>query len=488
MANPALVGAGIGAAFAVPALALFSDVAFSFYRGQAEHLSLLTPEHLLTVALPVACLLAGYVFVDRVLLSPYRNLIKDIKIIALGSVETGQFSSMPELQAISQMMTAQKNEAHQLQNALSYSQAELQKARQDAQAAEKASRDAKAAQDHMIETVGVALKALRDGDMTFRLEEAFPLQYERLRHDFNDAAKDLQEVLSGLSASVATISSGSTEIASAADDLAMRTEQQVIRLEETTASVENVTATVQKTATATAHASEVAVQTRERAEKSGAVVIAAMSAMRDIQQSSSQIGQILGLIDDIAFQTNLLSLNAGVEAARAGDAGRGFAVVASEVRALAQRSAEAAKEIKSLILSSTQQVGKGTALVQETGSAMEMIVTNVSEISVLIGEIATAAQSQANNLSEISISIGQMDQNTQQNAAMVEEATAASHNLSGEAKELVRLLKHFRVGAYYEFEGEPSPLRVVNSENNSNAFVREDSHPVIDDGWEEFRE
>ncbi len=182
--------------------------------------------------------------------------------------------------------------------------------------------------------------------------------------------------------------------------------------------------------------------------------------MGGIEKSSQQIGQIIGVIDEIAFQTNLLALNAGVEAARAGDAGRGFAVVASEVRALAQRSAEAAKEIKALISASAQQVGSGVKFVGETGEALSRIVAQVAEINSAVGEIASAAQEQATGLAEVNTAVNQMDQVTQQNAAMVEQSTAASHALAGEAEELARLTGRFQLGQ--EEGGMPAnvePLR-----------------------------
>jgi methyl-accepting chemotaxis protein len=166
--------------------------------------------------------------------------------------------------------------------------------------------------------------------------------------------------------------------------------------------------------------------------------------MSGIEQSSRQIGQIIGVIDEIAFQTNLLALNAGVEAARAGDAGRGFAVVAQEVRALAQRSAEAAKEIKGLISSSAQQVASGVSLVGETGAVLEKIVVQVAEINAVVGEIAASAQEQATGLNQVNTAVNQMDQVTQQNAAMVEESTAASHALAHEADALSKLVGRFR--------------------------------------------
>ncbi|MBF0864192.1 MAG: methyl-accepting chemotaxis protein [Gluconobacter potus] len=367
----------------------------------------------------------------------------------------------------------------QAQSALAAVRVEAEDARQSA-------REEASEHERVIAVLGNAMASLRDGELDFRLEEALPDRYDRLRQDFNDTASSLQKMMVSLNDSISTISSGSAEIASAADDLARRTELQVARLEETTVSVGNVTETVRKTAAASVHASEVASQTRDRAERSGEVMAAATAAMQDIQQSSIHIAQILGLIDDIAFQTNLLALNAGVEAARAGDAGKGFAVVAAEVRALAQRSADAAKEIKGLITSSTQQVSRGSSLVEETGGAMKSIVENVSEISVLIGEIATAARSQANDLSEISVAVSQMDQNTQQNAAMVEEATAASHNLSAEARELVGSLQRFRLKSLHDAEKPLFESEMPASDLPSSQWGNE-SFQTSDEGWEEFR-
>jgi methyl-accepting chemotaxis protein len=188
------------------------------------------------------------------------------------------------------------------------------------------------------------------------------------------------------------------------------------------------------------------------AQRSGEVVTQATAAMSAIEQSSAKIANIVGLIEEIAFQTNLLALNAGVEAARAGDAGRGFAVVASEVRALAQRTAEAAKEIKGLISASSRQVGDGVELVTQTGQALESIRATVAEMHGLVSEIASSAREQAVALNEVNTAINQMDQVTQQNAAMVEETTAASHSLAREAETLTGMISRFRLSASDEIE------------------------------------
>ena len=204
---------------------------------------------------------------------------------------------------------------------------------------------------------------------------------------------------------------------------------------------------MKRTADGARTAREAVQSAKTAAEASGAVVGKAITAMGEIEGSARQIGQIIGVIDEIAFQTNLLALNAGVEAARAGDAGRGFAVVASEVRALAQRSAEAAKEIKALISASSQQVGQGVQLVGETGQALQRIDGEVTRINELVIEIATSAHEQAIGLEQVNAAVNQMDQVTQQNAAMVEESTAASHALAREADNLTELMSQFEVGA-----------------------------------------
>jgi methyl-accepting chemotaxis protein len=243
------------------------------------------------------------------------------------------------------------------------------------------------------------------------------------------------------------VGAGAEQISTASADLSKRTEQQAANLEETAAALDQIPTTVRRTAESAAQASNAATATRADAERSGAVVEEAVSAMFEIETSSRQIGQIIGVIDEIAFQTNLLALNAGVEAARAGEAGKGFAVVASEVRALAQRAAEAAKEIKALIAASSTQVEHGVKLVGQGSEALLAIASKVAEMDGLISEIARSAQEQASGLAQVNTAVGQMDQVTQQNAAMVEEATAAAANLRIQAQDLTDLVGQFRLGA-----------------------------------------
>ncbi len=301
-------------------------------------------------------------------------------------------------------------------------------------------------QAQVVTAIGAGLERLSAGDLTFQLNEAFAPEYEKLRTDFNGAMAQLQETMKTVIGRTHGLRSGGLEITQASDDLSRRTEQQAASLEETAAALDQITATVKRTAQGAVEARNAVANAKDDAERSGEIVQGAIEAMQNIESSSRQVSQIIGVIDEIAFQTNLLALNAGVEAARAGDAGRGFAVVASEVRALAQRSAGAAQEIKALIATSTQQVNQGVERVGETGKALERIVVQVKQINAVIGEIAASAHEQSTGLTEVNTAINQMDQVTQQNAAMVEEATAAAHSLGEETDALSDLISQFRVG------------------------------------------
>ncbi|MGZ5945274.1 MAG: methyl-accepting chemotaxis protein [Caulobacteraceae bacterium] len=317
-------------------------------------------------------------------------------------------------------------------------------------------RKAEAEQAVVVRSLAESLERLARGDLTARIDAPFDGRYQQIKTDFNTALDSLRQAMDAITAAAHGIRGGSDEIATASDDLSQRTERQAASLEETAAALDQITATVKRSAEGARRAASAASGAKADAGQSGAVVGEAVAAMGEIEQSAGQIAQIIGVIDEIAFQTNLLALNAGVEAARAGEAGRGFAVVAQEVRALAQRSADAAKEIKSLISSSSAQVERGVKLVGDTGQALAAIVARVVEIDTLISEISLSAQEQATGLQQVNVAVNQMDQVTQQNAAMVEQATAASARLKAEAAELAGRVGRFRTGA-----AEPARRRVA---------------------------
>ena len=302
-------------------------------------------------------------------------------------------------------------------------------------------------QTEAMRKLGEGLNRLAKGDLTARLDQGFPSQFAKIRDDFNGASDQLMETLRIVVAGASAIRSGASEIATNSDNFARRAEKQAASLEESAAALDEITATLKTSAKSAKHASDVVANANGDARKGAVVAKQTIDAMEAIAKSSEQIGCIIGVIDEIAFQTNLLALNAGVEAARAGEAGKGFAVVASEVRALALRSAEAAREIKVLISTSHADVGSGVKLVAETGRVLERIIEQVSEINLTVGDIATGAQEQATGLEQINSAINQMDGVTQQNTIMVEESTAASHSLLQEVTLLANVVGKFRVGS-----------------------------------------
>jgi len=295
-----------------------------------------------------------------------------------------------------------------------------------------------------VGAVEVGFERLSAGDLTVRMAAPVAAEFEPIRAKFNDSVAKLEDAIGNVVTSIASIRSGLGEINTASNDLAQRTEQQAASLEETVAALGEVTTAVNETADGAGKAQTAASAARGKAQKGGEIVGQAVAAMSQIEKSSEQINQIISVIDEIAFQTNLLALNAGVEAARAGEAGKGFAVVAQEVRGLAQRSAEAAKEIKTLIATSRSQVESGVELVTASGKSLDEIVAEVSAMAELIATIAVSAKEQATSLREVSGAADQMDKVTQQNAAMVEEATAASQTLSNETEELASAMAQFK--------------------------------------------
>ena len=297
----------------------------------------------------------------------------------------------------------------------------------------------------VAEDLAVVLQSLSHGDLTCRIEKDYEGVFQRLKSDFNSTAEKLSDIVSRISQSTAAISEAAREVSAGSLDLSERTEQQASSLEETAASMEELAATVRSNADNAKQVNEVASTARTAADRGSKVAGDAVDAMRRIDASSQKISDIIGVIDEIAFQTNLLALNAAVEAARAGDAGRGFAVVAQEVRTLAQRSAQASKEIKALIIDSNTQVRDGVDLVGAAGGALSDIVAGVSRVADLVAEIARATAEQANGLDEINGAVAQMDEMTQKNAALVEESSAAARSMEGQAHDLGSLISFFSI-------------------------------------------
>lgn len=349
---------------------------------------------------------------------------------------------------------------------------------------------ASALQAKTVERLASAMEAIASCDLTCRVDEPFSAEYEGLRNHFNSTIDILNALVGEVVEDARDIHSRAVEIASGSTDLARRTENQAATLEQTAAAMDEMTASVRQAASGAARVETMVSGVSQEAESRRQVVEQAMEAMSGIKKSSDEISKITGLIDEIAFQTNLLALNAGVEAARAGEAGRGFAVVASEVRSLAQRSSEAANDIKVLIDSGIERIDSGVALVDQTGDALSEIIAQIREIAQPISEIATGATQQSVGLSEINTGIGQLDQVTQQNAAMVEQTTAASAELQHKASHLASLVRQFRLS---EDDDVPDVAPVAATGPAGDAWhVAETSAPkparnhMTAGAWEEF--
>jgi methyl-accepting chemotaxis protein len=441
----------------------------------------------LAAAIAIAIGLISIVLVSRSLAKPIRKLDEAMTRLAGGDLAVeppalgrrGVYASIAHaFERIKQAMVDDDQQAR-----AATARREEREANEIARRQSEAERAAAAReQDRTVSALADACERLSEGNLTFRISEDFPPAYQKVKDDFNEAIAQMQSAVAVISDSVRGIRVNADAVAHASDDLSRRTEQEAATLEETAAALGEITVTVKKAAESALHAREVVAAADGDAKKGAVVVKQAVGAMDAIAKSAKQITHIIGVIDEIAFQTNLLALNAGVEAARAGEAGRGFAVVASEVRALAQRSAEAAKEIKGLISASTAQVGHGVELVAETGAALERIMAQVADVNAVIAGIAAGAHEQSTGLDEVNVALGRMDQVTQQNAAMVQQSTATSRSLSHETMELSRLVDQFEIDdnaarrnddaeAEETAEESDEPMRRALREAAPHAFV-----------------
>jgi len=391
-------------------------------------------------------LLAGAWFVVRSVTRPIRQVKGVLTAIAAG--ETGMAvpcTAYPnEVGEMARAVEVLRNSVEE-SAALRAREADQQRAMATERfESERSSGAAAERQARAIGELGWALEALAAGNLSVSLGD-IGADYAKLRRDFNAAVEALHNAIAAISETGHVVRDSASDISGATGNLAKRTEQQAAALEETAAALDEITATVGTAAERAREARVMVAETKASAGRSGEIVRSAVDAMGRIEASSSRISQIIGVIDEIAFQTNLLALNAGVEAARAGEAGRGFAVVAQEVRELAQRSANAAKEIKALISTSVHEVETGVALVRSTGDALAEIAVLVEKVNAHVETIATTAHEQSGGLREINASVNHMDQMTQQNAAMVEETTAASQTLAEQSHHLQHLLSTFRL-------------------------------------------
>jgi methyl-accepting chemotaxis protein len=303
------------------------------------------------------------------------------------------------------------------------------------------------------------ISAVNEGDLTKRIELQGKTGFlEMLGRGVNQLAQNMIDIVSKVKAAATEVYRGAQEISQGNTNLSQRTEEQSSSLEQTASSMEEMTSTVKQNADNASQANQLAVAARDQAEKGGAVVARAVTAMTEINAASTKIADIIVVIDEIAFQTNLLALNAAVEAARAGEQGRGFAVVASEVRALASRSATAAKEIKELIQDSVSKVGDGASLVTQSGQTLEQIVSSVKKVSDIVAEIAAASREQSAGIDQVNKAVMQMDEMTQQNAALVEQATAASQSMAGQAGDLNGMMERYRLSG-----GAEAPVRPIST-------------------------
>ena len=388
---------------------------------------------LASLVMTVVIALAGFAFA-RTLTRPLASTSEEIAMVAKGDYTTDISN------------TDRGDEIGAIAAALSGARDSLAQAKKDRDAIAAERQQATDIQARVVSELSRGLSHLAHGDLSAKITKAFPDEYEALRSDFNQALGTLAGVISSIVDNSTSVGAGAAEMSRAADDLARRTESQAAALEQTVAALRQLADGFQKATKNAEDASEFTTDATGNATKSEQVVSRSLEAMRGIEESSAQIHQIIGVIDDIAFQTNLLALNAGVEAARAGEAGRGFAVVASEVRALAQRCADAAKEIKTLISTSTGQVETGVGLVTETGEALGEIVEMITKINGRVGEISGSTREQAAGVSEIMAAMNQLDEVTQRNAAMVQEVTAASNDLGRDSRELAKHVSRFSLG------------------------------------------
>ena len=477
----ALVGAGVGAmhfvgmaAVEIPGRQVWSPV----YVGAALALGIMVSAVALHVALRAATrrsLIAGAGLLILAIVGMHFTAMAAVTFTPDASVAAPQAAMAPQMLALaiasmsalvvaigligalvdSHLAGRTAIEAEKLrihiaeleasQTQLQTTSAQLETALAQAEASTQARARDLQVQADIVQALAHGLSRLAAGDLTARLEAAFPPDYEALRNDFNAAVTRLSQTMRRIAERGDAIQANADQTAGAADDLASRTQDQARQLTGAAAALKALTDTVTATADGATAASTAAANAKAAAEQNLQVVVAAVEAMGAIKASSREISQIIGVIEEIAFQTNLLALNAGIESARVGEAGRGFAVIATEVRALAQRSAQAADQIKTSIAGAGAQVDAGVQLVGDSGRALAEILANVAEISRLTGDSAASARAQADGLADLGHTVESIERNTQRNAAVAAQGKAGSHDLAAESNQLAELIGWFEI-------------------------------------------
>jgi methyl-accepting chemotaxis protein len=445
------------------------------------------------IALLSLILVAGIAAINAFVIRPLTKLTSDMQVLSAGNfaVDVKSVERGDEIGEMARAVNVFKENAIALERS---KEAATEQERQIAEQRERARQqelDAAKRVADVVEGLSRGLERLAQGDLTYRVNDAWSEEYRKVQQDFNVAIDQLQGTLSSILDSTREVANASAEISASTSSLSQRTEEQAASLEETSASMEQIAATVRKNSESAQYANSLMRGTRDVAGRGGEVVSQAVSAMSRIEESSRRISDIISVIDEIARQTNLLALNAAVEAARAGEAGRGFAVVASEVRNLAQRSSQAAKDIKDLIQNSSNEVGQGVQLVNRTGDSLNEILQSINEVAEIVADIANASAEQTAGIDQINKALSQMDELTQQNSALVEENAATAKTLENQSQALDGRVAAFQLGDTPQRASAPVQKRAPQSvgktvRGTARQMQTALARAVVRDEWEEF--